>query len=78
MPLPDGLNRALSEKSNGGANPDLFFSWPDPQPLPVGLPPVEPFAFEMLPDSFIPWISDIAARMQCAPDYPAVAAMVCL
>ena len=52
--------------------------WPDPEPLPDGLPKVEPFRAELLPESIRPWVMDIARRMQCPPDYPAVAAMVAL
>jgi len=50
--------------------------WPEPEPLPDELPTVEPFAFELLPDAFRPWIEDIAERMQCPPDFPAIGAMV--
>jgi Uncharacterized conserved protein len=52
--------------------------WPDPDPLIADLKPVAPFDFNMLPESIRPWIADIANRMQCAPDYPAVAVMVAL
>ncbi len=50
--------------------------WPDPQPLPDELPPVPPFDLGLLPETFRPWISDIAARVQCPADFPAVAAMI--
>lgn len=50
--------------------------WPEPQPLPSGLPDVPAFEPELLPESFRGWVSDVAERMQCPPDYPAVAAMV--
>lgn len=53
-------------------------AWPEPEPLPVGMPPVEPFTFELLPEALRPWVQDIAERMQCPPDYPAVGAIVCL
>ena len=49
-----------------------------PVPLPDDLPPVLPFDDAMLPASLRPWVSDIAERIQCPPDFPAVAAMVCL
>lgn len=52
--------------------------WPEPQPLPIGLPPVQAFDPDLLPDSLRPWIRDIADRLQCPPDFPAVAAVVCL
>ena len=52
--------------------------WPEPQPLPAGTPTVEPFPLGLLPDSLQPWVADIADRLQCPPDYPAIAAMVAL
>lgn len=53
-------------------------SWPAPCPLPATIPPVDPFPLELLPDSLRPWIVDIAERLQCPPDFPAVGAMVSL
>lgn len=53
-------------------------AWPEPQRLPDGLPPVEPVTINLLPEVFQPWIEDIADRMQCPPDYPAIGAMVAL
>lgn len=52
--------------------------WPEPAPLPDSLPPVEPFEPLLLPEAVRPWVEDIAERMQCPLDYPAVAAMVAL
>jgi len=51
-----------------------------PRPLPLGgaLPPVKPFDTAWLPDDFRPWIADIAERMQCPPEFPAMAAMAAL
>jgi putative DNA primase/helicase len=54
------------------------FEWPDPEPLPDGLPPVDQFASEFLPNRLAPWVDDIANRLQCPPDYVAVSAMVAL
>ncbi len=48
-----------------------------PVPLP-DLPAVAPFDYDLLPESFKPWVSDIAERLQCPPDFVAVAAMVAL
>jgi len=50
--------------------------WPDPMPIPVGLPAVKKFDYALLPNSLRPWIEDIAERVQCPPDFPAVGAMV--
>ena len=52
--------------------------WSVPQPIPDILPPVESFRLDLLPSAFQPWIRDIADRMQCPIDYPAVGAMVAL
>lgn len=51
-----------------------------PRPLPLGaaLLPVLPFDTAWLPAPFQSWISDIAERMQCPPEFPAVAAMAAL
>ncbi|MGI8427638.1 MAG: YfjI family protein [Actinomycetota bacterium] len=43
--------------------------WPEPQPLPDGLPPVAGFDFSLLPDTLRPWAEDICDRIQCAPAY---------
>jgi putative DNA primase/helicase len=53
-------------------------SWKIPLPIPDTLKPVEPFDFALLPTSIRAWVSDIAERMQCPPDFPAVGAMVAL
>lgn len=52
--------------------------WPDVEPLPSGLPAVQPFPLMILPDPMRDWIGDITERTKCAPDYPAVAGMVAL
>lgn len=53
-------------------------SLPEPVPLALKMPPVREFDPAWLPSSLRPWIADIAERMQCPPDFPAVAAMVTL
>lgn len=52
--------------------------WDAPEPLPCMLLPVEKFNEALLPLSLRPWVCDIAERMQCPPDFPAVGAMVAL
>ncbi|MCC7261581.1 MAG: PriCT-2 domain-containing protein [Candidatus Latescibacteria bacterium] len=61
-------------------SPQVFgeLEWPAPQPLPDSLPPVELFEPALLPEAFRPWIEDVAQRLQCPPDFPAVGAMVAL
>lgn len=51
--------------------------WPEPEPLPArSLSPVRSFEPELLPAVFAPWVTDIAERMQCPLDYPAVGTMI--
>ena len=49
---------------------------PIPEPLPIALRPVPAFPLDCLPDRFRPYVVDIAERMQCPPDFPAVGLMV--
>lgn len=66
----------LNPKRNLPAPAALEIRWPEPAPLPAGLPAVHPFNADLLPIAFRSWVMDIAHRMQCPPDYAAVAAMV--
>lgn len=50
--------------------------WPVPMPLPNALPEVDPFDAALLPAALRGWLMDIAHRMQCPADYPAVGALV--
>ena len=52
--------------------------WPEPLPLPEGLPPVKTLAPEMIPVPFRGWLIDIAYRMQSSVDFAATAAIVAL
>jgi putative DNA primase/helicase len=56
----------------------IEINWPEAKPLPADLPAVPQFDFACLPDTFRTWIEDIAERMQCPPDFPAVGAMIAL
>ncbi len=57
--------------------PDAY-EWAEPQPLPTELLKVEAFEPTLLPESFREWNEDIAERMQCPIDFPAVASMIVL
>ena len=46
-----------------------------PMPLPDELAPVMKFDYDLLPDAMRSWIQDISERMQCPPDFVAVAAL---
>ena len=50
--------------------------WPDPEPLPADMPAVPAFNFDCLPETLRPRIKDISERMQCPPDFPAVATII--
>jgi hypothetical protein len=68
------LRAERSTQSNGQEQ----HKWPKPKPLPGGLALVEPFSSDFLPDALAPWVEDIANRLQCPPDYVAVAALTSL
>lgn len=72
-----GLQPA-SGTSGTSANQTKTTTWPAPEPLPVGLLPVPAMQAELLPETFTPWLTDIADRMQCPLDYPAIGALVTL
>jgi putative DNA primase/helicase len=78
----DGLEavRACIEAAAPPAGPARLEEdgWPDPQPLPEELPPVAAFDLDLLPDALRGWVADIATRMQCPADFPAVGALVAL
>lgn len=57
---------------------EVVGSWPEPVPLPDNLPPVMPFDAALMPEALRGWVMDIAHRMQCPPDFPAVGALVAL
>lgn len=69
-----GANSAKTVEPTG-FEPELL-QWDKPETLPGNLPKVEEFTPQLLPESIKPWVMDISTRMQCPPDYPAVAAMV--
>jgi len=52
--------------------------WPDPQPLADNLPPVPPFDLKLLPKQIAAYVQDVAERMSCPVDFPAIAALVAL
>lgn len=53
-------------------------SWPLPEPLGGGLPPVKAFEVSLLPEALRAWVADIAERMQVPLDAPAACAVVAL
>lgn len=65
-----------SEEANKPAHDSE--GWPEPQAIPCSLLPVEPFDYALLPVVLRAWVSDIAERISCPPDFPAVGAMVAL
>lgn len=52
--------------------------WPEPLPLPEGLPPVKPLEPDMIPPPLRGWLMDVAERLQIPPDFSTAAAVVAL
>lgn len=84
-PEPTALRPATSAPI-GGLEPwadgmdleALPMEWPQPVALPEALPAVPAFDPDLLPEAVRPWVLDIAHRMQCPADFPAVGALVAL
>ena len=82
-PLADDvvLDRARRYQANlppEGAAAANDTDWPDPQKLDESLPPVPPFPIKLLPKQIAAYVQDVAERMSCPVDFPAIAAMVAL
>jgi putative DNA primase/helicase len=69
--LKSVIDVATPPKQSTSTNED----WATPIPLPKGLP-VKEFDYDLLPESLRAWVKDISNRMQCPPDFPAVASIV--
>ena len=52
---------------------DTLEIWPDPLPIRTELRRVKPFDYSLLPEPLATFVRDCALRMQCPPDYIAVA-----
>lgn len=73
--------RACLETAQTPAEPHAESSggdWPEPVPLPEGLPKVMAFDFALLPGSLRPWAQDICERVQCPADFVAVTILTAL
>lgn len=57
---------------------DIFAQneWIEPEPIENVLLEVSPLPFNNIPAPFRDWVADVAERMQCPPDFIAVAAIV--
>jgi hypothetical protein len=72
---PSALPRMYAQSSGHAPGP---IKWSTPKPLPTKLARVEQFKSEFLPEAIAPWVSDIAERLQCPPDFVGVAAVTAL
>ncbi|MBC6991676.1 YfjI family protein [Hymenobacter sp. BT491] len=79
-PPPVSYKERLFADANRLANEpvDPAPGWPIPAKLTSRLRPVPPFKETLFPPALRPALSDVAYRMQCPPDWPAVAWLVML
>lgn len=68
-PVTDGLS--TTAETSG-------YQWPEPLPLPEGLPSVKTLEPALIPAPLRGWLMDIADRMQIPPDFSTTAAVVAL
>lgn len=69
--MPDSTIHAQTTAANDKA-------WREPQALVDSLPAVPKFAIQLLPKELATYVKDVAERMSCPVEFPAVAAMVVL
>jgi putative DNA primase/helicase len=74
---PNGGESGHSERTSDTKG-EQSAEWPEMLALPRALLPVVTFPSEILPAPLRPWLSDIAERIQCALDFPAVGAVVAI
>ncbi len=71
------LEHTISKaRPEGGAQRANLDDWPEPEEIPSDLPAVPAMPEEMMPITFRGWLCDIAERMQCPLDFPAIGAVV--
>ena len=74
---PEEMRRKVEALADA-AEPTQSEKWPDVRPLPDDLSPVLPYEADMLPATIGSFVSDVAERLQCPPDFPAVAIVAVL
>jgi hypothetical protein len=82
-PIPKDRKQALAQELvELTAAHDALLSaaegWPDPLPLPDDAGTTPKLTADMLPPALRNWLADVAERMQCPLEFPAVAALVAL
>ena len=79
-PLDSGvvLDRARRYPTVLAAPAANFDELPEPATLSESLPPVPRFPSKLLPKHLADYVEDVAARMSCPVDFPAIGAMVAL
>jgi hypothetical protein len=76
-PDNDAIRSAIGDAEEVKSKPEAGTAqWPEPRPLPIGLPAVPAFDALLLPESLRPWVVDIADRAQAPLDFPAAGAIV--
>jgi putative DNA primase/helicase len=68
-----GMRRSRKDNENSKAK-----NWPEPKLLPSGLPAVHQFSLDFMPEPLVPWIDDVADRLQCPPDYVGIPSVIAL
>ncbi|BCA55313.1 hypothetical protein W02_24530 [Nitrospira sp. KM1] len=73
--MESATEKASPDRTSGVSGSHLE-DWPELLPVKADLLPVEPLSLAMIPHAFRDWISDVAGRMQCPPDFVATGMLV--
>ena len=74
----DFTQAAIDQELGYDAFPTVETEWPDPEPLPEGLPPVAELDSAIIPEQVRGWIEDVSDRMQIPPDFSAATITVAI
>ncbi len=74
----DFTQAAIDRELGYDAFPTVETEWPDPEPLPGGLPSVVELDQAMIPEQLRGWVMDVADRLQIPPDFSAATSFVTL
>lgn len=83
-PLPEEevsqiLTSALRYDRTGSASAaGISVGWREPQPIVKGLRAVPPFDTALLPPIVEAFVDEVAARMSCPPDFPAIGCLIAI
>jgi len=76
IPFGIDLNDLESRPTSPKSEASGYNRWPEPEPVEIPLPKVQPLTPVMIPKPLREWLADISTRMSCPIDFVAVTALI--